>query len=213
MAQPVPGAVSQKLSELATGENICVLAGFAEKDPDGRIYASHLVVKPDGSIDIYRKVHIAPPEERVFHQASRIPIFEIKGVKFGIQLCYDAHFPELTTQMALKGADIIFIPHASPRGTPEEKYVSWLRHLPARAFDNSLFIVACNQTGDNDNGLQFPGLAMVIDPSGKDLIKDISGDETILLADLSHDMLNDVRNHKMRYFLPNRRPDLYGKMG
>lgn len=182
-----------------------------EKDAEKRVTASHLVVKPDGSIDIYRKVHIAPTEKNVFHPAGSIPIFEAKGVTFGIQLCYDAHFPELTTQMALRGADIIFIPHASPRGTPEEKYASWLRHLPARAYDNSVFIIACNQTGDNGMGLQFPGLGMVIEPSGSVLVKDVSGDETILIADLSADVLSTIRNHKMRYFLPNRRPEMYGK--
>ena len=213
LAEPVPGAISGKLGEIATSENICILAGFAEKDAENIIYASHLVVKSDGSIDIYRKAHIAPPEKRLFHPAPSIPLFEINGVKFGIQLCYDAHFPELTTHMALRGADIIFIPHASPRGTPEEKYTSWLRHLPARAFDNSVFIVACNQTGDNKMGLNFPGLAMVIDPSGRILRKDISGSETILTANLSSAMLDRIRTHKMRYFLPNRRPDLYGKTG
>ncbi len=70
----------------------------------------------------------------------------------GIQLCYDAHFPELSTRMAVNGADIIFMPHASPRGTPSQKLTSWLRHLTARAFDNGVFIVACNQNGDNQKG-------------------------------------------------------------
>jgi N-carbamoylputrescine amidase len=209
LAEPVAGPISRKLSDLAAGESICILAGLVEKDAENRIYASHLVVKPDGGIDRYRKVHIAPPEKGVFHPAASIPIFELAGVTFGIQLCYDAHFPELTIQMALRGADIIFMPHASPRGTPEEKYASWLRHLPARAYDNSVFIVACNQTGDNGMGLQFPGLAMVIDPSGSVLMKNISGDETILITDLSHTMLDNIRSHRMRYFLPNRRPELY----
>jgi N-carbamoylputrescine amidase len=167
------------------------------------------VAKPDGGIGTYRKLHIAPPEKGLFHPATRIPIFEEKGVKFGIQLCYDAHFPELSTQMALGGADIVFIPHASPRGTPQEKYTSWRRHLPARAFDNGLYIVACNQAGDNEAGLEFPGLALTIDPSGRIMDKDISGSEKILVVDLSPVILDNIRSHKMRYFLPNRRPELY----
>ena len=36
-----------------------------------------------------------------------------------------------------------------------------------RAFDNGLFVVACNQTGDNRNGLLFPGNAVVLSPSGE----------------------------------------------
>ncbi|MCP4692284.1 MAG: hypothetical protein GY859_29840, partial [Desulfobacterales bacterium] len=125
--------------------------------------------------------------------------------------CYDAHFPELSTHMAVNGADLIFIPHASPRGTSAEKYESWMRHLTARAYDNGVFILACNQTGDNEQGLDFPGLAMVLAPTGKILGKDVSGKEVIMVADLKAADLERVRAHRMAYFLPHRRPDLYAK--
>jgi N-carbamoylputrescine amidase len=208
-AQLIPGSVTGELAELAEKENITILAGLAEKDEKGRIYAGHLVVTPQGLSGVYRKLHIAPPEQRIFSPGRNIPLFEAHGVRFGIQLCYDAHFPELSTRMALNGADIIFFPHASPRGTPEEKYSSWLRHLTARAYDNGLFVVACNQTGENKKGLNFPGIALVIDPSGNVIAKDVSGKENMIVVDLKAGDLAKVRNHKMRYFLPNRRSDLF----
>jgi N-carbamoylputrescine amidase len=194
---------------MAHKSQIVILAGMAEKDKSGRIYASHLVVTPQDISGIYRKVHIAPPELGIFAAGNAVPLFETAGVKLGIQLCYDVHFPELATRMALKGADIIFIPHASPRGTPSDKLNSWLRHLTARAFDNGVFIVACNQNGDNQTGLQFPGVVVVIDPSGEIIKKDIKGKDGIVVADLRAETLEAVRGHRMRYFLPNRRPDLY----
>ena len=86
-----------------------------------------------------------------------------------------------------------------------------MRHLPARAYDNSLFIVACNQTGNNGKGLNFPGLAVIIGPSGEIIEKDTGGGEALVVADLSSGELKRVRNHPMRYFLANRRPDLYGR--
>jgi N-carbamoylputrescine amidase len=188
---------------------IVILAGMAEKDKRNRIYASHIVVKPDGYIGVYRKLHIAPVEKELFDAGDEVVLFDAGEIKFGIQLCYDAHFPELSTRMALMGADIIFMPHASPRGTPEEKYRSWMRHLPARAFDNGLFIVAFNQCGENSAGLKFPGTGMVIGPSGEVIEKDICGKERMIVADLKAEDLEKVRNHKMRYFLPNRRPEMY----
>jgi N-carbamoylputrescine amidase len=111
--------------------------------------------------------------------------------------------------MAVNGADLIFIPHASPRGTPEEKFTSWMRHLTARAFDNSLFIVACNQTGENGKGLHFPGIAVIIGPLGDVIEKKLSHRESLVVADLKSEDLDRVRGHRMRYFLPNRRTDLY----
>lgn len=208
-AQSVAGPVTQSLNRLAEQQRLVILAGLAEKDEDDRLYASHLVVTPEGLSGTYRKVHISPPERADFTAGSHIPLFTVRGVKFGIQLCYDTHFPELSTHMALNGADLIFMPHASPRGTPEEKLSSWMRHLSARAFDNSLFVATCNQTGYNGSDLNFAGVAVVIGPSGEIKDKKIDDGEGVLVVELKADELARVRGHRMRYFLPNRRPELY----
>jgi len=210
-AESVPGPITRDLSNLSKSRKIVILAGIVEKDEKGHVFSSHLVLKPDGFVGVYRKIHIAPPEQDIFTPGNTIPLFDAKGVKFGIQLCYDAHFPELSTRMAVQGADLIFIPHASPRGTPEEKYRSWMRHLTARAFDNGLFIVACNQTGKNEKGLCFPGIAVIIGPSGNVIKKKLSNEQCLVLVDLKSEDLDRVRGHRMRYFLPNRRPELYDR--
>ena len=162
------------LTSLAKNQGVTLLAGVMEHKEESRIYASHLVFDSKGFLGRYRKLHIAPPEKNLFRPRNEIPLFEANGIKFGIQLCYDAHFPELSTHMALNGAEIIFFPHASPRGTPEEKYQSWIRHLTARAYDNSVFVLAVNQVGDNQKGLTFPGVAMIIAPSGEVVGKKLS---------------------------------------
>ncbi len=195
---------------MAQDTEAVILAGMVERDANRRLFASHLVVSPTGISGIYRKLHIAPPEHAVFSRGKQVPLFNILDVKLGIQLCYDAHFPELATRMAVDGADVIFMPHASPRGTPQEKLDSWMRHLSARAFDNGVFIVACNQVGKNQKGLVFPGLAVVVGPSGNVLQDETTGREGMLVRDLKADELSAVRDHKMRYFLPNRRPELFG---
>jgi N-carbamoylputrescine amidase len=208
-AETVPGTISQSVLALAREFKLAILAGLLEKDSRGRLFASHLVVTPRGVAGIYRKIHIAPPEADVFSAGDTIALFKIKGTKLGIQLCYDVHFPELATRMATDGADVIFMPHASPRGTPTEKFNSWMRHLPARAFDNGLYVVACNQTGNNQIGLNFPGVSVILDPAGRIIKKNTGGKEDMIVADLKADELEKVRGHRMRYFLPNRRPNLY----
>ncbi|MBI5581547.1 MAG: nitrilase [Deltaproteobacteria bacterium] len=208
-AQPVPGLLTERICAMAARHGLVILAGLAEQAGDGRICASHLVVAPAGLLGRYRKLHIAPPEQPVFSAGDRVPIFEACGIRFGIQLCYDAHFPELSARMALDGADVIFMPHASPRGSSEEKRSSWMRHLPARAFDNGVFVVACNQAGDNGAGLTFPGLAMAIGPDGRVIAAEAGGQEGLLVTDLDAARLAAVRSHPMRYFPPHRRPDIY----
>jgi N-carbamoylputrescine amidase len=208
-AEAVPGAISRSVFTLARESKLAILAGLLEKDARGRVFTSHLVVTPRGVAGIYRKIHIAPPETDLFSAGDSIALFKIKGIKLGIQLCYDVHFPELSTRMATDGADVIFMPHASPRGTPAQKFNSWMRHLPARAFDNGLYVVACNQTGSNKSGLTFPGVSVILDPAGRIKKKYAGGKEDMIVADLKAAELERVRGHRMRYFLPNRRPQIY----
>jgi predicted amidohydrolase len=209
IAQSIPGHVSDELIRLAAEEQIVILAGMAQANERGLPFASHCVFSPDGQLGIYQKVHIAPPEKQTFAAGDTIPVFQAGRMTFGIQLCFDAHFPELAAVMTAKGAEAIFIPHASPRGNPEEKHTSWMRHLTARAYDNSVFIVACNQIGANCNGLAFPGNALIIGPAGEVMAKDTRPHASMLLADLKAADLEAVRNHPMRHFFPHRRPDLY----
>lgn len=209
LAQPIPGPLSEELGGLAHETGMILLAGMVEQNPSEQPYISHCVILPDGGVSVYRKLHLSPREVPVFAKGRTIPVFQTKKIRFGIQLCYDGHFPELATAMTDNGVQVIFMPHASPRNNAQIKHQSWMRHLPARAYDNSLFVVACNQWGDNQRGLTFPGNAVVIDPSGNILGKKVSGDEDMLVVDLTQEAFSHVRNHPMRHFFPNRRPELY----
>jgi predicted amidohydrolase len=209
VAEPVPGPLSEAVVQMAHESGVLILAGLVEKGADGSVFASQLVASPQGFQGVYRKCHLSPFEQPLYSSGNALPVFNSGDANFGIELCYDTHFPELSTLLTLKGAEILFCLHASPRGTPEEKQRSWMRHLTARAYDNGVFVVACNQTGDNNDGLEFPGLAFVLNPSGEVIDEDISGEEGILIADLTAAQLAHVRENRMRFFLPNRRPELY----
>ena len=209
LAQPIPGPLTERLRDLARDSGVVLLAGLAEKSPLTRPYASHIAVYPDGRWAVYRKLHLAPPEQPFFAAGDEVPLFSTGSVRFGIQLCFDGHFPELSAAMTAAGAHVLFMPHASPRGDAAAKHASWMRHLPARAYDNSVFVVACNQWGDNGRGLTFPGNAAVFGPAGNLLARHASGQEGMLVADLKAAALAHVQNHPMRHFFPHRRPDLY----
>lgn len=205
-----PKEILEELNLFCSKNEVTLLVGMAESVFSGNIMAAHYVIRHDGNIFCYHKTHTAPNEKDCITGGSRMDVFTDQDLRFGIQLCYDAHFPELSLSMALNGADIIFIPHASPRGTSVEKLNSWLRHLTARAFDNGVFIAACNQTGENHKGLTFPGVSVFIGPDGNVIEAYTGEEENIQMIRIDLDMLEEFRSHRMRYFLPNRRDDLFG---
>ncbi|MEJ2723236.1 MAG: nitrilase-related carbon-nitrogen hydrolase [Deltaproteobacteria bacterium] len=203
-------AIIERIVGMAREKGLLVIAGMVDLAEAEGPYIAQVVVGPAGMVGLYRKTHLSPPEKGIYAAGQELGIFSYRHVTFGIQLCYESHFPELSTLMALRGAEIIFFPHASPRGEPEEKMESWMRHLPSRAFDNGLFLVACNQVGKSGEGLSFPGVALALNPAGRVMEAYCGHREEMILVKLSRDVLEEIRKHRMKYFLPNRRPELYG---
>ncbi len=201
--------IVNRLRRISADWNLVVLAGFIEHTEHSRPHVGQVITGPEGVIGIHRKTHLGPAEKQFYAEGQVISSFRSGSLCFGVELCYESHFPEISTTLALKGADILFVCHASPRGTPEEKLKSWKRHLPARAFDNGLFVVACNQVGENPNGLHFPGVAVIFGPDGHILESYAGKEERVVITELKGKELKKVREHRMKYFLPERRKELY----
>ena len=197
------------ITEMARAKGVVLLAGLIEMEESRGPFITQVVAGPGGLMGIYRKTHLSPMEQDSFQAGKEIRVFEWKGVVFGIQLCWEAHFPEITTLMALEGAEIIFMPHASPRTGPQEKLDSWLRHMRSRAFDNALYIAATNQVGRTSEGYIFPGVAVIIDPSGQVIAQRAEESEGMIVATLKAGEIKRIKSHRLRYFLPGRRPELY----
>lgn len=212
-AEPIPGPAAGKIIHMAKIHGLTMLVGLAEQSETGKPYITHLVAHPDGSWGKYRKTHLGSSEKPYFSPGQELPVFHSPQANWGVLICWDLHFPEVTTILSLKGAEIVFVPHASPvimgdrRGT-------WLKYMPARAYDNSVFLASCNLVGDDGAGRTFCGGAMVIDPKGNVIAESFAQEDHLLVADLDPQLINPIRNREsssMRYsfYLAARRPELY----
>jgi predicted amidohydrolase len=198
-----------RLIQMGRDMKMVLMVGLVENSGGKKPYIAQLITGPEGFMGIYRKTHLSPTESEIYGAGETLGVFDYKGWCFGLQLCYEAHFPEISTKMALSGADLLLIPHASPRSDPVEKFESWMRHLPARAFDNGVFVAACNPVGGNGGGLSFPGVALVLGPDGRLMAEYQGKEENVLFVVLKGETLTTIRQHRMKYFLPKRRPALY----
>jgi predicted amidohydrolase len=210
-AESIPGPSSERLIDIARDTDATLLAGLLELGIDGRIYNTHVVVSRSGLIGAYRKTHVAPSEAEGFAPGVELDVFDGPSLSFGLEICFDAHFPEASSSLARQGAEIIFIPHASVGETHESKLERWMRYLPARAYDNSVYVAVCNQTGPNGRGDDFPGVTLVLDPLGRVIAQSTGPSPQIVYADLDPDELENAHSDENLYFVPLRQPDLYGE--
>jgi predicted amidohydrolase len=112
VSELIPGGDSlQELVSIAKLANIILLAGLFEKDQKGNIYKAYVCVDKDGLIKSYRKLH--PFINPHIRPGSEYCVFELKGWKCGILVCYDNNIIENVRANALLGAEIIFMPHVT----------------------------------------------------------------------------------------------------
>ncbi len=163
LAESIPQGKSTKLLfTLAKAHNVFIVAGIAERDGSD-FYNSAVLVHPDGQVDLYRKTHLFDREMLYFKPGNTgLNVFDIKGVKLGVMICFDWFFPESARTLALKGAEIIA--HPSNLVLP---------HCPkamvTRCLENRVFAVTCNRTGSETRSgihLRYIGNSRIIDPGG-----------------------------------------------
>jgi N-carbamoylputrescine amidase len=209
LAETLEDQLIGEMSSFAREKGIILLVSFFEKG-EGEYYNSVAVISPQGSvIGVYRKVHLPDiplwEERSYFASGNDFPVFEIEGLKFGVQLSWDNLFPEGPRILALKGAEILFAPTACAFRTQQR----WLKLLAGHAICNGFFVVRVNRVG-KEEFQHFYGMSFFLDPEGE-LIGEPAGlEEGILLAEL--DLEEAKRAKKEWYLLRDRKPNLYGEL-
>ena len=212
-AQTVPGPAIERLANACREFGAYSVFGMLESDGD-RLFNVAVLVGPDGLIGGYRKVHLpflgidmfTTPGDRPFavHRAG--------GLNVGMQICYDAAFPEASRCQALLGADLIVLPTNWPPGA--ECMTSWA--INTRALENAVYFAAVNRVG-SERGFPFIGRSKICDPSGNTLAESTGTAEEILYADIDPERAR--RKHIIRVpgkheidRLADRRPEMYGPL-
>lgn len=233
VAEPVPeGESVRELIRIARRHGIAVLAGLFERTDEGGLYKAYVCVDGDGLKARYRKLH--PFINPHLRPGSEYAVFDLKGWKCGILICYDNNIVENVRATALLGAEVIFMPHVTmctPSPRPGAGFVdpvlwerreedptslriefdglkgrAWLmKWLPARAYDNGIYAVFANPIGMDDDQLK-NGCSMIVDPFGDILAECRSLGDECVTATLTRSKLTDCGAYRYRQA---RRPELY----
>ncbi|WP_371345973.1 carbon-nitrogen hydrolase family protein [Ancylobacter sp. IITR112] len=205
-AEPADGPSARRAAAIARAHNIGLCYGYPERGADGAVYNSCLLLDKDGGTLLnFRKTHLFGDLDRAMFAPGEgtAELVRFAGYSIGMLICYDVEFPEAVRALALAGADLVLVPTANMK--PYDAVSLYV--VPARAFENELFIAYANRCGV-EGELDYMGLSCVGDPMGGNLV--LAGDgEELVFADLDPARLNEAR--RLSTHLGDRRPEVYGR--
>ena len=211
VAEPIPeGKSIDALRSWAGALDATLVAGLAERDGP-HFYNSAVVVRPEGEVETYRKVHLFYEETTLFQPGDLgFRVFDVETrsgtpYQLGVMVCFDWYFPEAARTLALNGADIIahpsnlVLPHC-----PES--------MPIRARENHVFTITANRYGreeKDDESLAFIGMSEVCDPTGTILQRAGESEDAVDVVEFDPHDARDRRINAYNDVLGDRRPDTY----
>lgn len=192
-AEPLDGEFVQSLQAAAREHEVFVIAGLVEQTGVRDKFANTLVaVGPTGeTLAVYRKQHLydafgSTESDWVVPGDLALPeVFEVDGLRIGMQTCYDLRFPEVTRRLADAGAELVAVPAEWVRGPLKEQH--WSTLLAARAIENTLYVAAADHAPPIG-----VGSSAIIDPMGV-VLAGLGETSGVAVAEASAERVQDVR--------------------
>lgn len=194
------GKFCSALKEISNDKNAYIVSGLCERS-DGKFYNSSVLVRPDGKISVYRKIHLFDEEKLWFEPGDTSPeVSEIEGdnfgkVKIGMMICFDWFFPETARTLSLKGAQIIC--------HPSNLVMAYCQTaMFTRALENRVYTITANRIGSDareNKELFFTGESVIVSPKGEYLCRGSVDREEICITEIDpgfalNKNLNDRNN-------------------
>ncbi|GAB7386623.1 carbon-nitrogen hydrolase [Bacillaceae bacterium] len=192
MAETRNGETVTIFRRLARERRLVIVVPFVEKENElkdnGLLYNSAAVINDDGNIaGIYRKSYLWGKEKEIFTAGEKnYPVFSTSVGNIGVLICYDMEFPEPSRQLALSGAELIVVPSVWSRNAERR----WDIQLPARALDNTVFVLGVNAAGINTCGK-----SKLAAPDGRVLAEAPRDDECLLIHDVDLSQISWTRQY------------------
>lgn len=210
-AQPIPSQATNEMSAACADHGAHAIFGMLETDDAGHVFNTAVLVGPGGVDGTYRKVHLPFLGVDMFTTFGDRPfaVHQAGDLNVGMNICYDAAFPEAARSLAIQGADLIALPTNWPPGAQcvAENTIN------SRAMENGVYYAAVNRVG-TERGFTFIGRSRICDPSGRTIAQAPESGETILYAEI--DPARARTKHIVRVpgrheidRMADRRPEMY----
>lgn len=205
------------LARHAKERGLYIVGGSQPVRRDGKTYNVAHLFTPTGNVYTQDKLHVTPHERKLWdiEPGEEIRVFDTPFGRMAMQICYDIEFPETARLLTLSGAEVIFVPFS----TDEKKAYYRVRYAAqSRAVENYVYTVIAGNVGNLPSVRSYLinyGQSAVFTPSDFGFpIEGIMAEaepnvETVVVAELDLNVLEDQRTHGSVRPLYDRRPDLY----
>jgi len=145
---------------------ITLIVGLIEKE-DGKIFNTAVVIKDGKLVGKYSK-NLIMKKESFFDVRNSYPIFSLKRIKYGINICFESRFSESSDNLIKKGAKIIFCPlnNSLPHKTADKWRDLHIKYFVEKAKTSNCWIVTSDVIEKSDKNTGY-GFTAIIDPHGK----------------------------------------------
>lgn len=173
-AQPESGENVRVLRACAKDCGVYLVAGSMPEETDGKIYNTSYVFDRQGAtIAKHRKVHLFDidikggqrfMESETLTAGDQLTLFDTKFGRFGLLICFDIRFAEMSMELARQGAQCIVVPAAFNMTTGP---LHWELLFRARAMDNQIHMVGAAPARDEASSYVSYANSIAVSPWGK----------------------------------------------
>jgi deaminated glutathione amidase len=207
-AETIPGPATHRFSELARKLGIWIVFGMDE-NRNGELFNTAVLMNPQGQIiGAYSKVHLQNwILASSVHHGDSFPVWDIDvngvHVKLGIEICYDVQHPESTLELALGGAEVVFVPYC----TSDFSRPLLIHLFETTALENRVYIVRANFASPRNTGT-----SSIINYEGQ-TVRQLGSGPGVMVGDIDLTTLRKTRAAwNPVYGLPNRYPSAYKRL-
>ncbi|HUU28164.1 MAG TPA: carbon-nitrogen hydrolase family protein [archaeon] len=133
IAEPIPGPTTKTLGEMARKHKMYIVAALGERENQA-IYNTAVLIDREGRVaGKYHKAYLPREEiEAGCTPGNSYPVFDTDFGRIGMMICWDLQYVDPARALAVKGAEIIFLPIWG--GNPVL--------AKARAIENQIYLVS-----------------------------------------------------------------------
>lgn len=172
----------------AAQRKAALVGSFVLSDGQGQRRNRMVFMPPNGEYSWYDKRHLFAygGEDQRYTAGVSHRVVDWRGWRFDLQVCYDLRFPVWCRNT--RNFDVqLFVAN-----WPTPRVEAWRLLLRARAVENQAFVIGVNRTGQDGQGITYPGRSSAWDAGGACLLE-LGGAETVSRVSLDRGALIGLR--------------------